>query len=68
MLDIRKKYIVNENQDTIAVQLDIKTYNKIERLLEDYVLAKKMKSNRKVDRLEVNEAKAYYARLKKSAH
>jgi len=41
MLDIRKKYIVNENQATIAVQLDIKTYNKIERLLEDYVLAKK---------------------------
>ncbi len=67
MFAIKKKYIVDENQAPIAVQMDIKTFNKIERLLEDFVLVAKMKENNPKDKLEVNEARAYYARLKKSA-
>jgi RelB Antitoxin alpha helical domain len=66
MLTIKKKYIVDENQAPVAVQMDIKTFNKIERLLEDFVLVAKMKENSPNDRLELNEARAYYARLKKS--
>jgi RelB Antitoxin alpha helical domain len=65
MLTIEKKYIVNEHAKKVAVQLDIKTYEKMERLLEDYVLAEKIKENRDEDRLELNEARAFYARLKK---
>lgn len=68
MLTIKKKYIVDENQSPVAVQMDIKTFNKIERLLEDFVLVAKMKENNSKDRLQINEARAYYARLKKSAH
>jgi hypothetical protein len=67
MLPIKKKYIVDENQAPVAVQMDIKTFNKIERLLEDFVLVAKMKENKPKDRLQINEARAYYARLKKSA-
>jgi hypothetical protein len=66
MFIIKKKYIVNERAKKVAVQLDIKTYEKMERLLEDYVLAEKIKENKNEDRLEVNEAKAFYARLKKA--
>ncbi|MBX2970988.1 MAG: hypothetical protein KF803_16600 [Cyclobacteriaceae bacterium] len=65
MLTIKRKYIVNEDDKKVAVQLDIKTFEKIERLLEDYVLAESIKSNKAVDRLTVNEAKAYYQKLKK---
>jgi len=36
MLAIKKKYIVDEGNHKIAVQLDINTYNKIEEILENY--------------------------------
>lgn len=65
MKTIKKKYIVNERNEKIAVQLDIKTFEKIERAMEDYVLGEKMLENNKADRLSVNEAKEYYKRLKK---
>lgn len=65
MLTIKRKYIVNEDDKKVAVQLDIKTFEKIERLLEDYVLAESIKSNKAIDRLTVDEAKAYYQKLKK---
>ena len=67
MLIIKKRYIVNERAKKVAVQLDIKTYEKMERLLEDYVLADKIKENKAEDRLELKEAKSFYVRLKKSA-
>jgi RelB Antitoxin alpha helical domain len=67
MLTIKKKYIINKRAKKVAVQLDIKTYEKIERLLEDYVLADRIKENKEEDRLELNEAKSFYTRLKKSA-
>ena len=66
MLPIKKKFIVDEKNDTIAVQVDIKTFTKIERLLEDFVLAKKIRSNNSADRLTLHEAKAFYSRLKKN--
>ncbi len=66
MLDIKKKYIVNEADEKVAVQMDIKTFQKIERLLEDYVLAELIKKNKEEDRLSVKEARAYYKKLKKS--
>lgn len=65
MLKIKRRYIVNEDEKKVAVQLDIKTFEKIERLLEDYVLAESIKSNKETDRLTVNEAKVYYQKLKK---
>jgi CO dehydrogenase/acetyl-CoA synthase beta subunit len=66
MLNIKKKYIINENNDRVAVQLDIKAFEKIERLLEEHLLIEKIKENRKEDRMEVKEAKAFYNRIKKT--
>ncbi len=65
MLKIKRRCIINEDEKKVAVQLDIKTFEKIERLLEDYVLAESIKSNKETDRLTVNEAKVYYQKLKK---
>ncbi len=67
MSSIKRKYIVNERNEKVAVQLDIKTFEKIERALEDYVLGEKMIQNKKEDRLSVAEAKSYYKRLKKKS-
>ena len=66
MLEIKRKYILSKTKKRVAVQLDIKTFEKIESLLENYVLKRKIKENKGADRLEVAEAKAYYGRLKKS--
>ena len=62
---IKRKYIINEQNEKVAVQIDIKTFEKIERVLEDYVLGEKMIQNKIEDRLSINEAKSYYKRLKK---
>lgn len=64
---IKRKYIVNENNEKVAVQLDIKTFEKIERALEDYVLGEQMMKNNPNDRLTLKEAKAHYQKLKKKA-
>ena len=66
MLEIKKKYIVNENDKKIAVQLDIPTFNMIEDLLENYVLVKLIGKNKKSDRLSINQAIKYYSKLKKT--
>jgi hypothetical protein len=52
MLNIRKKYIVDENNNKIAVQLDLDTFEKIEELLEQHSLKKELeeqKTDIKVD-------------------
>lgn len=66
MLHIKKKYIVDENNNRMAVQLEIDTYNKIERLLEDYALGKLMEENDDDDNLNLEEARVYYKKLKKA--
>ncbi len=66
MQEIRKKYIVNELDEKVAVQVDIKTFEKMERLLEDYVLGESIKANKENERLTLKEAKVYYQKLKKS--
>jgi len=66
MLEIKKKYIVNEEDEKIAVQIDIKTFERIEKLLEDYVVGEYIQKNDSKERLELKEAKTYYSRLKKS--
>jgi hypothetical protein len=43
---IKKKYIVDENNNKIAVQIDIDAYEKLEELLENYALVQLMKEER----------------------
>ena len=35
MLDLNEKYIINKEQEPIAVQLDIKVFKRLEEVLED---------------------------------
>lgn len=60
MLQINKVYVTDENKHPIAVQVDIRTFEKIEMLLEDYALGQFISENIPDDTLSVNEAKAYY--------
>ena len=62
---IDRRYIVDENNKKVAVQIPIETFEKMEELLEDYALVELMKENEGEDALSINEAKAYYEQLEK---
>jgi len=61
---IKKKYIIDENNNKIAVQIDIAAYEKIEELLENYALVQLMKEEDS-EKLEIREAKEFYNNLPK---
>jgi hypothetical protein len=60
MLPINKKYLIDENNEVIAVQLDIDTFRKIEQILEDHALGKLIEENDEKDNLNQDEALGYY--------
>ncbi len=66
METLKKKYIVNEKNRKIAVQLDIKTFNKIEEIMENYALFQLMKENENDEFLDLKDAKKYYSQLDKA--
>jgi hypothetical protein len=66
MEELKKSYIVDEQNRKVAVQLDIETFNKIEEVLENFALARLMEENGDEDVLELNEALAYYRSLEKA--
>jgi hypothetical protein len=57
MEPINKRYIVDEQNKKIAVQIPIETFEKLEEILENYALVQLMKEN---------EAKTYYNQLEKA--
>lgn len=63
MLDLKEKYIINKQQKPIAVQLDIKTFKKIEEVLEDYALGQYMEETETDQKFTFEEAKEYYKKL-----
>lgn len=65
MLNIRKQYIVDENQNKIGVQLDVETFERIEQLLEDYALGKFINETKDEEAYTLNEAKEVYFTEKK---
>lgn len=67
MKKFKRTYIINERNERVAVQLDIKTFEKIERALEDFVLGEKMLKNKPDEAFSLAEAKTYYRKLKKQA-
>ena len=66
MEDIKKKYIVDEQQNKIAVQIDIADFEKIERILEDYALGQLIKENDPAEDMDLEAAREFYEQLKKS--
>ena len=66
MTDIPRKYIVDEKNKKVAVQLDISTFNKIEETLENFALVQLMKENEREKKMGAAEGKRYYKTLEKS--
>lgn len=67
MEKIKKKYITDSRKRKVAVQLDIKTYEKIEEVLENYGLVQLIKDSSKEDTFTIKEAKEYYNKLNRKA-
>ena len=63
---INPNYIVDNQNRKIAVQLDIKTYNQITEILENFALYKLMQENKDDETLLLDEAKKYYQSLKQN--
>lgn len=63
---VKKRYIVDEHDRKIAVQIDIEAYRKIEEILENYALVELMKENEGDEKLNLHQAKQYYKKLVES--
>ncbi len=66
-MQLQPNYIVDNNNHKIAVQLDIKTYEKITDVLEDYALFKFMDDNKDDEKLSLKDARVLYASLRKDS-
>ncbi len=66
MEELKRTYVVDEQNHRVAVQIDIETFNRIEEALENYALAKLIKENVDDDALTLDEALPYYERLEKA--
>ncbi len=65
-MQIDRKYIVDESNRKIAVQLDMETFEKIEEVLENYGLVQFMLSEESEEVLDFDQAKLYYKNLGKA--
>lgn len=65
MLKIKKKYVVDEKKRPFAVQVDIETFEKMERLIEDYAMGQLIYENNSKDDMTLEESLAYYQDLTK---
>ena len=66
MESINKRYIVDEQNKKIAVQIPIDTFEKIEEILENYALVQLMEEHQDEELFGVSEAKSYYDQLEKA--
>ncbi len=66
MEELKKAYIVDEENRKIAVQLDIETFNNIEEILEDYALARLIEEHCDEEAFEREPALACYQGLEKA--
>ncbi len=63
-MELQPNYIIDNENHKIAVQLDIKTYEKITDTLENYALYQLMEENKNDEKLSLEDAKKYYQSLK----
>lgn len=63
MLEINKNYVLDNNQKTIAVQIPIAEFEKIEEILEDYGLRKLIEEVENDQTLSKEEALKYLASI-----
>lgn len=60
-----RKYITDARNQKQAVIVDIKTFNRMESIIEDYGLSQFMEEAEEDEILSVHEAKKFYKSLKK---
>jgi len=60
-----RKYIIDENNEKVGVQLDIETFQKLEEIMENYALYHLMQENLDDDLLDIKSAQEFYATLEK---
>ena len=65
MADIPVKYIIDEHNKKVAVQMDIETFKKIEEALENYGLSELIRQSLDEESLSFKEAKTFYDSLEK---
>ncbi len=63
MTDIKRHYIVADNDRRVGVVLDIETFERIEELLENCGLMRYMEEVEEEEALSLNEARRRYARI-----
>jgi len=66
-MQLQPNYIVDNHNHKIAVQLDIKTYEKITETLENYALFKFIEENKNDKKLSLKDAREYYNTIKKDS-
>ena len=66
MDEIKKKYIVDNENKKVAVQIDIDTFEQIENILEDHGLFKLIQEDNEREYLNLTEAKEFYKGLDKA--
>ncbi len=64
-MELKRQYIVDEDNHKVAVQLDIDTFEKIEDVLENYALVQLINADES-ETLSIEEARKYYAILDKA--
>nr|VFJ46029.1 MAG: hypothetical protein BECKDK2373B_GA0170837_10122 [Candidatus Kentron sp. DK]VFJ61155.1 MAG: hypothetical protein BECKDK2373C_GA0170839_10872 [Candidatus Kentron sp. DK] len=66
-MEIERKYIVDESNRKVAVQLDMETFTKIDEILENYGLVRLMQIEESNDELlDLDQARSYYRTLEKT--
>lgn len=66
MKEIKKKYILDNKNKKVAVQIDIDTFEQIENILEDHGLFNLIQEDSQKEYLNLNEAKEFYKGLDKA--
>ncbi|GAH85540.1 hypothetical protein ES706_03571 [subsurface metagenome] len=65
MFEIKKEYVVTNDNKKKAVLIDIETFEKLEEILESYGLGKYMEEIEGEEVLSIDNARSYYGTLKK---
>ena len=64
---IPKRYVVDEDNRPVAVQIDLDVFERIEEILENHALVQYMLEDGEDEGLDLEAAKAYYATLEKAS-
>jgi len=64
MLELHTSYVLNEQQQPIAVQIPLAEFERLEEILENYGLVKHMEESEDREKLSKAEALEYYQSIK----